>query len=155
MSNHGRHQTSPRTQKKIYSDGDLGITALTVKSLWVQSLSVVFSVSHHNCPSIWKVPSCCMLYLQLCPSNCFFFPSSSIAVLVVPMAPALPTGTRIHRHAGVNLEDHVPVWVQEKHGERTHLLWYAAWFRDTGDDSYSSDDTLDSGMIGGPRHLRT
>ncbi|KAG7226487.1 hypothetical protein INR49_003807 [Caranx melampygus] len=60
-----------------------------------------------------------------------------------PSLQPLPTGTRIHRHAGVNLENHIPVWVEEEHAERAHLLWNAARFRDSGDNSHGSDDALD------------
>lgn len=77
--------------------------------------------------------------------------SSLIARLA---APALSTGTGIHRHAGVNLQHHIPVRVEEKNAEGTHLLWDAARFGDTGDDSHSSDDALDGGVIGRTHHLR-
>lgn len=70
------------------------------------------------------------------------------------MSPALPTGTCIHRHARVNFEHHIPVQVEEKYAERTHLLRYAARFGNTGDNSHSSDDALDGGVIGWTHHLR-
>ena len=71
-----------------------------------------------------------------------------------PLAPALSTGAGIHRHAGVNLQDHVPAWIEEEDAEGAHLLWDAARFGDAGDDSHGSDDALDGGVIGGTHHLR-
>lgn len=67
---------------------------------------------------------------------------------------ALSTGTGIHRHAGINLQHHIPVWIEEKNTEGTHLLGNAAWFRDARDDSHSSDDALDGGMVGRAHHLK-
>lgn len=66
---------------------------------------------------------------------------------------ALPTSARVHGHAGVNLQHHVPVGVQEENAEGAHLLWDAARLRDAGDDSHSSDDALDGGMIRWSDHL--
>lgn len=69
------------------------------------------------------------------------------------MPPALSTGAGIHRHAGVNLQHHIPVWVEEENAEGTHLLWDAARLRDTWDDPHSSDDALDGGVVGRTHHL--
>lgn len=69
------------------------------------------------------------------------------------MAPVLPTGACIHRHAGVNLQYHFFIWVKEKDTEGAHLVWDAAGFWHTGNDSHSSDDALYGGVIGGTRQL--
>lgn len=70
------------------------------------------------------------------------------------VAPALPTATGIHRHAGVNLENQIPARVEEQHAEGTHLLWNAARLGHTGHDAHGSDDALDGGVVGGPHHLK-
>lgn len=59
----------------------------------------------------------------------------------------LSTAARIHGHSWVDLQNHVSILVQEEDTEGIHLVWNATWFRDPWDDSDSSDDTLDGGMI--------
>lgn len=78
----------------------------------------------------------------------------SSLLIVRQAAPALSTGAGIHRHAGVNLQHHIPVWVEEENAEGAHLLWNAAWLWDARDNSHSSDDALDGGVIGRTHHLR-
>lgn len=70
------------------------------------------------------------------------------------MVKTLPTSARVHRHAGVHLEHHVPVGVQEEDAEGAHLLRDAAGLRDAGDDAHGSDDALDGGVVGRAHHLR-
>lgn len=59
----------------------------------------------------------------------------------------LSTAARINGHSWVDLQNHVSIRVQEEDTEGIHLVWNATWFRDPWDDSDSSDDTLDGGMI--------
>lgn len=76
-----------------------------------------------------------------------------VRVYASPSAPALSAGARIHGHAGVNLQHHVPAGIQEENAEGAHLLRDAARLRDAGNDAHGSDDALDGGVIGGADHL--
>lgn len=120
-------ETSPKFTKE-FSNRDSRTRALPVISVYPQLSS-----------SMWK---CSVISVSaMSPQN----PSSS----------ALPTGTGIHRHAGVNLQHHIPACIEEKNAEGTHLLWNAARLGDARDDSHRSDDALDGGVVGRTHHLRT
>ena len=65
-----------------------------------------------------------------------------------------PAGAGIHRHAGVNLQHHIPAGVQEEDAEGTHLVGNAARLGNTGDDPHRSHDALDGGVVRRTHHLR-
>lgn len=85
---------------------------------------------------------------------CFlFFPS---VLSPIPIAfPSLPTGARLDRHIGVNLEHWVLGVVLEKHSQGIHFFRDAAGFRNAGDDPDRSDYALDGGVVGRPHHLKS
>lgn len=59
----------------------------------------------------------------------------------------LPTGTRVHCHVGVDLEDHVLVFIKEEDAEGRHLLWYTAGLWDARDHSHCPHNALNGGVV--------
>lgn len=59
----------------------------------------------------------------------------------------LPTGTGVHCHIWVDLEDHVLVFIKEEDAEGRHLFGYAAGLWDARDHSHRPYDALNGGVV--------
>lgn len=70
------------------------------------------------------------------------------------VTPALPAGTRLHRHVGVDLQNNVFGLVQEQDTEGGHFLRHTAGLRDAWDDPDCLHDALDSCMVGRANNLQ-
>lgn len=59
----------------------------------------------------------------------------------------LPTGTGVHCHIGVDLKDHVLVFIKEEDAEGRHLLRHTAGLWDARDHPDRPNDALDGRMV--------